>query len=125
MPFLPVQRMWDRCDLSLQDSDAAGFFDLMCLGELIIKTAVLGFAAALQPDKERHQYGFLHRLIRADGIGEWDQVLQQLLTGNAAHLLRPEAHRELKELTMRVDPNSWQSDAVTTCLLYTSDAADE
>lgn len=113
MPFLPVQRMWDRFNLSLQDSDAAGFFDLMCLGELIVKTTVLGLVAALEPDKERHQYGFLHRLIRADGVGEWDQALQQLLTGSAAHHLRAEAQKELKELTMRVDPNSWQGEAVT------------
>ena len=75
--------MWDRCNLSLQDSDAAGFFDLMCLGELITKTTVLGLVAALHADKERHQYAFHHRLVRADGIGEWDQVLQQLLTGSA------------------------------------------
>ena len=104
--------MWDRFNLSLKDSDAAAFFDLMCVGELIIKTTVLGLAAALRHDPDRHQYGFLHRLVRADGIGEWDQVLQQILTGNAAHLLRPEAQRELKELTMRVDATAWQFEAV-------------
>jgi hypothetical protein len=104
--------MWDRFNLSLQDSDAAAFFDLMCIGELIIKTTVLGLAAALQHDPDRHQYGFLHRLVRADSIGDWDQVLQQILTGNAAHLLLPEAQRELKELTMRVDATSWQYEAV-------------
>jgi hypothetical protein len=112
MPFLPLQKMWERFRISIQDSDAAAFLDLMCLGELIAKTTVLGLAAALQQDKDRHQYGFLHRLVRADGIGEWDQTLQQMLTGSAAHLLRPEALVEAEELRMRVDTTSWQYEAI-------------
>ena len=113
MPFLPLQKMWDRCDLSLRDSDAAAFFDLMYLGEAVVKTAVLGLTAAVAPDKDRHQYRLLHRLVRADGIGEWDQVLQEILTGGVAHLLNPAAQREQKELTMRVAPESWQYEAVS------------
>jgi hypothetical protein len=105
--------MWERFELSLRDSDAAAFFDLMCLGELLMKTTVLGLVAALESDKDRHQYRLLHRLVRTDGIGEWDQVLQEVLTGGAAHLLRSGARSEQKELTMRVAPESWQFEAVT------------
>lgn len=112
MPFLPLRKMRERCDLSLRDSDAAGFFDFICLGELILKSAVLGLLSAIQPDKDRHQYRLLHRLVRADGIGEWDQALQEVLTGSVAHLLRPGARQHQKELTMRVAPTSWQFEAV-------------
>jgi hypothetical protein len=114
MSFVPLQKIWDRFGVSLQESDATAFFDLMCLGEFALKITVLGMTAALQQDKDRHQYGFLHRLVRADGIGEWDQVLQQMLTGSAAHLLCHEAQVELKELTMRVDTTAWQYEAVAT-----------
>ncbi|MGA2145405.1 MAG: NB-ARC domain-containing protein [Bryobacteraceae bacterium] len=113
MKFLPLRKMWERFELSLRDSDAAAFFDLMCLGELLVKSAVLGLVAAVDSDKERHQYGLLHRLVRADGIGDWDQVLQEILTGSAAHLLRVGAQPEQKELTMRVAPDSWQYEAVS------------
>ena len=113
MGFLPLQKMWERFELSLRDSDAAAFFDLMCLGELLVKTTVLGLVAALEPDRDRHQYRLLHQLVRADGIGDWDQVLQEVLTGSAAHLLRPGAQSEQKELTMRVARESWQYEAVS------------
>jgi len=84
----------------------------MCLGELIVKTTVLGLIAALETDKARHQYGLLHRLVRSDGIGEWDQVLQEVLTGTAAHMLRDGVRQEQKSLTMRVDKSSWQYECV-------------
>jgi hypothetical protein len=113
MSFLPIQKMWERFEISLRDSDASAFFDLMCLGELTIKSTVLGLAAALQNDRDRHQYRLLHRLVRADSIGEWDQVLQELLTGNSAHLLQGSATAGQKELTMRVAPESWQYEAVS------------
>ena len=88
-------------------------FDLMCLGELFLKSTVLGLVAAIDSDKDRHQYRLLHRLVRVDGVGEWDQVLQETLTGGAAHLLMSGAHKEQKELTMRVAPASWQYEAVS------------
>jgi len=113
MAFLPLQKMWERFDLSLRDSDAAAFFDLMYLGELLVKSTVLGLIAAIEPDKDRNQYRLLHHLVRADGIGDWDRVLQEILTGSAAHLLRPGAQAEQKELTMRVAPESWQYEAVS------------
>jgi hypothetical protein len=56
MSFIPIQRMWERFEISVRDSDTAGFFDLMYLGELVLKTTVLGFVAALESDKDRHQY---------------------------------------------------------------------
>src|SRR6185437_4030849 len=113
MRFLPLQKMWERFDLSLRDSDAAAFFDLMCLGELLVKSTVLGLIAAVDPDKDRHQYRLLHNLVRADGVGDWDRVLQEVLTGGTAHLLRLGAQTEQKELTMRVAPGSWQYEAVS------------
>src|ERR1035441_1133895 len=103
MPFLPIKRMWERHEISARDSDTAGFYDLMYLGEVALKTTVLALVAALDDDKDRHQYRLLHRLVRADGIGEWDQTLQEVLSGSAAHLLVKAAQPEQRELIMRVD----------------------
>src|SRR5579863_989260 len=128
MAFLPLQRMWERFELSLRDSDAAAFFDLMCLGELFLKSTVLGLVAAIDSDKDRHQYRLFHRLVRADGIGEWDQVLQEVLIGGAAHLLMSGAEAEQKELTMRVEHTSWQYETVADlhkCLKILNPKADK
>jgi hypothetical protein len=70
MVFLPLQKMWERFDLSSRDSDAVAFFDLMCLGELLVKSTVLGLVAAVDSDNDRHQYRLLHHLVRADGVGD-------------------------------------------------------
>ena len=112
MSFVPIKRMWERYEISLLDSDTAGFYDLMYLGEAALKTAVLGLVAALEDDKERRRYRLLHRLVRADGVGEWDQCLQETLTGGAAHLLVKTALADQRDLTMRVDPTGWQFQAV-------------
>jgi hypothetical protein len=112
MSFVPIKRMWDRYEISLLDSDTAGFYDLMYLGEVALKTTVLCLVAALDDDKDRRRYRLLHRLVRADGVGEWDQTLQDALTGGAAHLLVKAAQSDQRELTMRVDPTCWQFQTV-------------
>lgn len=89
-PFLPVQRMRDRAALARDESDTAYFFDLLYLGELVTKVLVIELLAAIQEDRERHRYGLEYRLVRADGNGEWAEVLDELVTGPASqHLLPP------------------------------------
>jgi hypothetical protein len=110
MSFLPVERMWERVDNAREDSDASLFFTLLNFGELITKITIAGLVAAVV-DNEGHQYRQLYRLVRADGLGEWDQVLDDLLTGPASQFLLSEAFEEKRQLMQKMPPDTWQYDA--------------
>src|SRR5260370_36270455 len=111
MVFLPVERMWERVDIAREDSDASLFIVLMYFGELVTKTTVAGFVAAVAD--RGHQYRQLYRLVRADGLGEWDQTLDDVLTGPASQSLLSEASsKDKRELTQKMSPGTWQYDAI-------------
>lgn len=105
--------MLERVDLGRADSDSSLFTALMYLGEMILKLTVSGMVAAVQDDKERHRYQALYRLVRADGIGTWTEVLDEILTGPTSQYLLTEARKEQKALTERSGPNTWQYDSVS------------
>ena len=107
MSFLPVERMWERVDIAREDSDASLFFTLLNFGELITKITIAGLVAAVLDD-EGHRYRQLYRLVRADGLGEWDQVLDDVLSGPASQFLLPEAFEEKRQLMQKVSPGIWQ-----------------
>lgn len=102
--------MLERVNLARDDSDTALFFDLMYLGELVLKTVVAGLVAAV--DDDRHRYRQLYRLVRADGLGEWSQSLDEVLTGPASQDLVPEARDAQRELNQNLPTGSWQYEAV-------------
>ena len=62
--------MLERVERAREDSDTSLFMDLMYYGELITKLTTVGLVSAILNDKERHRYRYLHKLVRADGIGE-------------------------------------------------------
>jgi len=68
----------------------------------------------MEEDPDRHQYSAYHRLVRADGIGEWGSVLQEILEGSSAHcLVKDAAECEKRELIQhRLPSESWQEYAV-------------
>jgi len=111
MTLLPIRRMLERVEIARDDSDTALFYELMYLGETITKLTVAGLVGGILDDRERHRYRQLHRLVRADGIGEWSDVLDAVLTGPASSQLTPEARREQGELMQRLAAGSWQHDA--------------
>ncbi len=106
--FIPLDKMWTRVEIDRQDSDASLFHALIFLGEMLTKVVASGLIAAIDDDRERHRYRQLHRVIRADGIGEWASVIEDVLTGPSAQYLRPEAAELQRELTQRLGPDSWQ-----------------
>jgi len=110
--LVPIQRMWDRAEIARQDSDMALFFHLMYAAEQLIKLACTGLIAALCDDVDRHKYRLSHRLVRADGLGEWYAVLDDILNGPASHCLLLEAKTEQRELTQRCSAGEWQHEAV-------------
>lgn len=112
MVLLPLDRMWERAERARDSSDIDFFLNLMYYGELLTKVITLGLVAAIQDDSERHRYRQLHRLVRADGLGEWEQALNDLLIGPASQHLLFEARNEQRELTKRCKPGEWQYEAV-------------
>lgn len=114
MYLLPFARMLQRVEVASQDSDTSYFLTLMYYGELVTKFTVSALAAAIMNDKDRHRYRQLHRLVRADGIGEYAETLDDVLTGPASQFLQRQARVEQKDLTQRYKAGGWQYDAVST-----------
>ena len=79
--LLPLERIWHRVDLAREDSDTTLFLHLLYAGEMLVKLVAGALVAAVRGDRERHQYSLLHRLVRADGIGEWVQAIDESFSG--------------------------------------------
>ena len=113
MRFLPLDKMWDRVYIAKDASDTDFSRYLMYCGEMIVKLATAGFVAAIETESDRHRYPQVHRLIRADGLGEWDQVLNDTLTGPPSQALATAAYEEQAELTSKSKPGTWQYEALS------------
>lgn len=94
-PFLPFERMRERLRREREESDYALLQVLLYFGEFATKLTCLGLLACLPEEREGHRYRLMHRLVRAEGIGEWVQALDDLLTGPASQYL-PEPARALQ-----------------------------
>lgn len=110
--LLPIQRMWERVEIARQDSDTALFLQLMYAAEQLVKLISAGLVATLCDDLDRHRYRLGHRLVRADGIGDWSAVLDEILNGPASQCLPSEAKTEQRELTQKCSAGEWQHQAV-------------
>ena len=112
MQLVPCDKMLERVERYGSDSDVVLLQELLYAGELFVKATVSAFIAAVQDDRENHRYRIAHKLVRADGIGEWVQALDELLTGSATQNLAKEFYDIRRVFTERVDKNSWQYDCV-------------
>jgi len=112
--MIPIERMWNRIDVTRSDSEALLFYDLMYLGEMLTKLIVVGLIAEVDENRERQRYALEHSLVRADGVGEWVRALDQLTKGPESSLLLDEASVEKRQLIQRFakDEDSWQREAV-------------
>jgi hypothetical protein len=108
--FVPFEQMRQRLERSRQDSDTAFFLDLLLFGEFLTKTAVSALVAAVQDDAKRYQQ--LHKLVRADGLGDWGLVAEEVLVGPSAQHLAAAAYPVQKEFTQRLPTGQWQYEAV-------------
>jgi hypothetical protein len=108
MNFVPLQRMWDRVERARADSDTALFNDLLLLGELILKITVAGLVASIDDEVHRYRYRQAHRLVRADGLGEWASVLDEVLAGPPAQYLVSEVLPSTRSLTQKLGCGNWQ-----------------
>ena len=112
--MLPVTRMLDRAAAAKEESDTAYFFDLLYTGEVILKLLVTELVAGVVDDRENHRYAAEYRLIRADGIGEWADVLDELITGPTSQHLTSASRESQRDLSVALGPgaDSWQREAV-------------
>ena len=104
--------MMDRIEVTRAESDTSFFYDLMLLGEMAIKINCIGLISAIQDEKDRHRYRLLHRLVRADGIGDWASIIDEATTGVASQHLYPSAQKEQQALSEKVAKGIWQYEAV-------------
>jgi hypothetical protein len=116
MALKPIALMNDRVNRSREDSDTALFHDLLYAGEFLVRLTTAAIVAAIEDDRDRHRYRLLHKIVRADGIGEWSSVLDDALGGPASQHLVPTAKEDRRLLTERVGPGNWQYDAVRLLL---------
>ncbi|RIJ70913.1 hypothetical protein D1871_16590 [Nakamurella silvestris] len=112
--FVPLDRMRARAEVAKSESDTAYFLELMYMGELVVKLIAIELLAALKDDREHHRYGLEYRLVRADGIGEWAQVIDDVLNGPASQHLSKEGAVSQRALTSQspVSEYNWQRRAV-------------
>ncbi|MEO3924852.1 NB-ARC domain-containing protein [Micromonosporaceae bacterium B7E4] len=112
--FLPTKRMLERLALAREESDTAYFFDLLYLGEMLVKFLVIELLAGVRDDREHHRYALEYRLLRADGIGEWADVLDEMISGTASQHLTLESRDSQRAISVScgTDDDSWQRAAV-------------
>src|SRR5680860_141465 len=115
--FVPIARSWDRVGMAREDSDTAYFYELLYLGELAAKLITLGLLSSVPGERQQHRYALEYELVRADSVGSWVKVLHDVLQGPAAAVALYESRSVRSQLTQGFAPGS--------CLLYTSDAADD
>ena len=113
MAWSLLESMWNRVEVDREESDVTMCLTLLYLGELVTKLTVLALLAAVQDDTNRSRYKQLHRLVRANGIGEWADSLNLVLTGPPASFLLPSAQRDRRQLLEKVGSPSWQYSAVS------------
>lgn len=112
--FRPLQNVWERCARAREDSDVAYFHELLLLGELALKLTVGAAVTIIDDDRDRHRYRLVHKLVRASGIGDWESVLEDALTGPASQYLCSSCSDLTRALTMRHGPGT---DTHSTCSL--------
>jgi hypothetical protein len=108
MDFVPFKRMEDRLARDLEESDATYAWSLLYYGELITKVVAAGLIAAIADDPDRLRYTQAHKLVRASGIGDWAQAIDDVLAGPAAHLLVAEAQESARATNQKVGADTWQ-----------------
>ena len=102
-----------RVALDRDEGDIAYFNALMLKLEYLTKVVVAGVVACINDDVDRHRYTLEHKLVRADSLGSWTEVLNMVLVGPPAQSLVAEAQGIARDLTQRVGQSDWRFEAVS------------
>src|SRR4051812_27695772 len=113
MPLQPLDEVQrHRVDPAKSESDAAHFYQLLYLGELVLKLTVGGLVACVEDGKDRHRYRLEHGLVRADGLGTWAQVADEVLVGPASQELVQAARNSAVTLAKKQPTDSKEHTAI-------------
>lgn len=108
-----IEQVLSRAKLALDDSDTTYFYDLLYAGEALTKVVVLGILSAVNDDQEKNRYRIEHALARADGVGDWSNALDDIVSGPCAQYLTSAAYVAQAELAKATRAGEWQYDAVS------------
>ena len=125
MNFAPFDRMASRVRCAEDNGDVELFSELMYQGEFLVKMIVAGMLASVGDDPDAQRYRVAHRLVRANGIGEWAHVLDEIVTGPPAQFIVPDGREVQRALTQKNAKGSWEHEAVTKLRSATSEITDE
>ena len=109
-----LAQLFARAETDKDESDFTYFFSLLLASEAIAKTIILGMLAAVEDDTEANRYRLTHTLVRTNGLGDWSDAIQDILSGTASQFLVPDARIEREQLTRRSKKGDWQYEAVTS-----------
>lgn len=105
--------MQKRIEISQNDSDFAYFFDLILYGEMLTKITALFLVANINNDVDRNRYRYEYNIVRAGGIGDFANIINDIITGNAANFLSPAIRdKEIKEISCKAEMGTWQRKAL-------------
>ena len=99
--FAPLDRVRERVSQDKTDSDVAFFYSLLFYGEFMTKLLVAALVATIQDDKDRTRYALSHGLVRANSVGDWAAVLDQIALGPAGQFVYPDARYLHKDVTKK------------------------
>jgi hypothetical protein len=102
------RRAIEQLEISKSDGDSAYFTQLLYFGEFLSKMTTAALCAGISEDSDRHRYALLYRLVRADSIGGWAQVVDEIAAGPTSRLLRAELQEEKTQLNTRSTAGTWQ-----------------
>lgn len=126
MKFVPLDRMWNRAQQAKDHSDF--FRHLLLTGEFLTKLIAIGLIASLDNDRDRHRYRHEHRVVRANGIGEWAQTITEIVVGPSAQFVLSDAQTERRELNDRTKNGEWQYESlelIQNCLIAVNPNAEK
>ncbi len=113
MDFEPIRRIWEqRVDRAREESESLVFQELLSCGEMVTKIVASALVAAVENDRDNHRYKQIHRLVRADGVGEWAQVIDEVVGGSTSRFLLPEVRGLQRELNQGHRASDWQYESV-------------
>lgn len=97
----PIARVAQRFKSIGPDSSADSFLLLSYLFEAIIKAIGIALYAGLRVGSPQNAYAIAYDLVRADGLGDWEDAINKMSAHPIAGYLPPDFHQLLSWLTKR------------------------
>ena len=108
------QSIDDRIRRDRDESDYTYFNTLTLKFEYLTKIITSGIVSCIGDDIDRNRYSLEHKLVRANSLGSWTEVLNTALNGPPSELLIHSAYDLAGDLTERVGNQDWRFSAVET-----------